>query len=767
MNEGAPASRLTLREGLVAALLIAAVILLRHWRHLALDAAPVGHDWYSLHQVDGTHIALAAREGSPLAFWSPWILGGTPLFAVPTKPFSYPPFLLGVLAFGPSVAMNLLLFLHLFVGGFGTLLLARRLGLTGVAPIACGIFFVLACYPGEGFTATPFSFGYAIAWWPFTVLLLLDVLDGRSGRRSAVWLGVVLAAQWHAGGEPSLYWLACFAAAFSLVHLARRRTWAEIRLLGTSAAVALLVFAGLAAVKLLPEWAWLESSGRAQPIGVEMARDSALEELHRELGLGSRLATLGTLLLRTYDGRGAVVLIVGLSCGLAMGWRRRSWYALFAGTAVCYVLASGALHEWAYELLPGYDRMRRHTRFVHAVGFGALLLAGYGFQFQLPRGSNARSTVVRVGLAALLVALVLLDTSSLPGVRHRAPELHSSAERRSLCRALYAPALADPRRSRIHHQEPREQPTWIELGLESTSGALGGPGSGNARYTELVPERASPQLLESTARGVLDVLNVRYVASYRPLSGSHLELAFRPSDLDAETAARLRNARVPPFHLYRRSSARERASLVSAPTLVFGEPDRRRDAMARILKSNAFDARSTVLIELAETRLEDLRIEFTDDCGSVLFAGCGAGDLEVTRWCDEVCAGRLDERPGAGTLWTRDVPSSATLVEPLEDARFAKTMHTIDVDVSGRSGAFLLLAEVLALHPGWSASVDGVPARLLVADGLATAVRLPSGSRHVRFEYRAPGFALGAGITAATLIALVLWGMVASRNRAS
>jgi hypothetical protein len=299
--------------------------------------------------------------------------------------------------------------------------------------------------------------------------------------------------------------------------------------------------------------------------------------------------------------------------------------------------------------------------------------------------------------------------------------------------------LADPRRSRIHHQEHREQPTWIELGLESTSGALGGPGSGNARYAELMPERASLQLLESTARGVLDVLNVRYVASYRPLCGSHLELASSPSDLDAETAARLRDARVPPFHLYRRNSARERACLVDSPTLVFGEPDRRRDAMTRILRSDAFDARSSVLIELPETRREDLRSEFARGGGSVLFAGCSADDLDVTHWCDAVFGGRLEDWPGAGTLWTRDPPGSTALVEPLEDARFVKTMRTIDVDLSGRS----------------------------VADGLVTAVRLPSGARHVRFEYRPPGFRLGAAISAATLLALALWGMAVSTNRGS
>ena len=116
------------------------------------------------------HRPHSQQEGALVPLWSPWILGGSPLLSVSTKPFSYPPFLIAVALFGPTLAMNLLLLLHVFVGGFGTVQLARRLGLEGIAPAVCGALFVLARFPAMGFHSTPFGFGYAKGMGPIFVL---------------------------------------------------------------------------------------------------------------------------------------------------------------------------------------------------------------------------------------------------------------------------------------------------------------------------------------------------------------------------------------------------------------------------------------------------------------------------------------------------------------------------------------------------------------------------------------------------------------------
>jgi len=69
----------------------------------------------------------------------------------------------------------------------------------------------------------------------------------------------------------------------------------------------------------------------------------------------------------------------------------------------------------------------------------------------------------------------------------------------------------------------------------------------------------------------------------------------------------------------------------------------------------------------------------------------------------------------------------------------------------GTGSRWLVLAETYSLYPGWSVSVDGVPAPLLRANAVATAVPLPDGARRVELRYVPDGLLPGLAISAATL----------------
>ena len=80
---------------------------------------------------------------------------------------------------------------------------------------------------------------------------------------------------------------------------------------------------------------------------------------------------------------------------------------------------------------------------------------------------------------------------------------------------------------------------------------------------------------------------------------------------------------------------------------------------------------------------------------------------------------------------------------------------------------WLVLAETFAIYPGWSARVDGAPARLFIANGAATAIALGADASEVVFEYVPPGFRLGMATSLGGLLIcmLVLW-RLRSRARA-
>ena len=85
------------------------------------------------------------------------------------------------------------------------------------------------------------------------------------------------------------------------------------------------------------------------------------------------------------------------------------------------------------------------------------------------------------------------------------------------------------------------------------------------------------------------------------------------------------------------------------------------------------------------------------------------------------------------------------------------------IDVKTNAAGYLLLTDTW--YPGWQAAVDGQPAPIYRADYIFRAVPISPGQHTVTFEYHPQSFALGAWISASSLIVmggLVLW---SSRRR--
>lgn len=81
------------------------------------------------------------------------------------------------------------------------------------------------------------------------------------------------------------------------------------------------------------------------------------------------------------------------------------------------------------------------------------------------------------------------------------------------------------------------------------------------------------------------------------------------------------------------------------------------------------------------------------------------------------------------------------------------------VDLPASSGGLLVLND--CAYPGWRARVDGRPAPIVRANGLFRGVFLPTGATRVDFTYAPASFRLGAGLSLATALALLLaWGRI-------
>jgi Bacterial membrane protein YfhO len=755
-------------------LALLAAILLRYHPLLSLDATFPHHDWLQVHQTDAEHVRRAVDDGSVVPLWSPFLMGGSPLYAVATKPFSYPPFLLAVPLFGGAGAMNVLALLHLLLAGAGMLLLARRLGCGPAAGAAAAIAFVAGTWPGALFKSQPL-WAWAIAWWPWALRAALDVLEAADRRAllgSAARLGIFMALQVLAGGVFQAYWLACFLAVFALPFLLRRgEAAAGARRFGAlllAAALCLL----LSAVRVLPALAWMRGSGRSEALP-----DAEILSGYDQVAADGGHPALGILRVMLFraDRLGTWTLLAGCVLALALSRRRRVAWAAAAGVLACVFIATSLPHELLTDWLPGYDRMRLPYRFLAPAGLGAAVLLALGVEALLQRLPRAAG-----GPALAAGALLLgLDHALVPGVRWIVPVTSSMSELHAMAEPVLS-AVDDGSRSRFHSPHARFQTLWVARGLRSTVGVLGGAGSGSPMYAEWLPGAASPLELEALHRGVLDVLGVRWTTSFEPLDVPWLEPLFAPREIDVPAGATpgrvrldatgldayeayfLRNLRSPDGEAYRRpyvygrAGALPHAALVARPLLVTGAAPARAAAIHEALQRRSFDATAAVYLEdpaLDATALDELAAA---GLAGVLFTDVDAkspGPLALARRV----GGRLVPQKGGGVLWQPTQPREPDLL-PLDEERVASRCNGVTIELPDDPAPLLLLSELFTLYPGWTARVDGQPAELLRADGCITALRLPEGARRVELSYWPPGLTVGLGMSMATLMLLVVVG---------
>lgn len=93
---------------------------------------------------------------------------------------------------------------------------------------------------------------------------------------------------------------------------------------------------------------------------------------------------------------------------------------------------------------------------------------------------------------------------------------------------------------------------------------------------------------------------------------------------------------------------------------------------------------------------------------------------------------------------------------------------TVELATPAPAGSALVVSE--NYYPGWTAVVDGQPAKAERADLTLMAVALPEGARKVEFSFDSPPYHTGRGITLAMLglsLALLVAGAVADHKRAS
>jgi hypothetical protein len=127
----------------------------------------------------------------------------------------------------------------------------------------------------------------------------------------------------------------------------------------------------------------------------------------------------------------------------------------------------------------------------------------------------------------------------------------------------------------------------------------------------------------------------------------------------------------------------------------------------------------------------------------------------------QIAAGTIDPRR---TVVLEDVPPAVDEA-PFEsdEATIAEySPATVRVDVETATPGMLVLSDII--YPAWHARLDGVPARIYVADYALRGIAVPPGKHTIEFQYVSAALPVGAAITGLTLLVLVCAGVGLRRH---
>ena len=116
-------------------------------------------------------------------------------------------------------------------------------------------------------------------------------------------------------------------------------------------------------------------------------------------------------------------------------------------------------------------------------------------------------------------------------------------------------------------------------------------------------------------------------------------------------------------------------------------------------------------------------------------------------------------------LLDRDVRESGVAGDAAPARAEIVADHANRVTIRADAPASSTLVLLDSFNPGWTAEVDGEPAEIARADGLFLAVRVPAGRHTVALRFLPRSFVIGASITAATSLLLVVVATVSLARR--
>jgi len=710
-------------------------------------------------------IGSALREGR-LPLWNPYCATGMPLLAETTHGALHP-FSVAAAFLFPSDGLDPLVGLWVAAAAAGAYALARHLGASRPASLVAGL-------------------GYGLAGW---TLSMTSNLIGLAGAGSVPW---VVAGLRRAGRGGDAAGLACGAVVVACGALAGDvQGLAVASLLGlilaleagggrglTTALGAVVIGALLAGVQLVPSWAFLQQTDRILPLppfekdqwdlapwrlieavvpGFFTAPGDGMGPAPVYMALGH--PTLYTLPLAESVFVGAAMLVLAA----AAVRRSRLGTVLAAGALVVGWFAMGRFGGARYlqDLLPVARGWRYGEKYLPGALLCLAALAALGVDHLLADPTRARrwgrlAAAAALPMIAAWLALRLAGADGLLG-RLGVPEagvvrdhLEAGLPHAGLALLAAAGALWLGARGRTKLAAGALVVVVGGAGLAAAPYALR-PGSPTARLDH------RPLPLEAAPPGPRVLPGMAFAATAPRAGWDAIDQWNR--DVGRIYAPNTNAAsRVDAFGVDSGLTPLRWRRLIDALGAQLPRAARRYAVTHLVLAAAPRGTSPAAPAPAGIRELEGAQAEQTDaDVGATFWrlphrdwAGFPQEVVSVPGEADAVAAVVELTRRGhrAAVVETaEDLPTT-----PGRVLRLARGLEQVEVEADAPSEGVLVVND--AAWPGWTATIDGAPVPILVADGLVRAVRFPAGRHTLVMRYRPPEVRRGIAVSALGLALL-------------
>ena len=316
------------------------------------------------HYPNAVWIQQSIQKWGEIPLWSSTILSGYPFAADPLSGLHYPPGWLAIL-FPQPFGLNLVMALHLILGGVGMYLFLRAEGLDHPVSIFGALAFELMPKLFAHLGAGHVTLIYAVSWTP--LLLLAQKRAGKAWWRPAAILGLIFLADPRWAALSGLFWLAYGLRTAYSEKIGRWRvlSWFEYSL------VCALFAALLGAVLLFPLAEYASLSTRRSMV----AADNLTLSLPPVQLLGFVTPSLGgTAEWATYPG-GLILLLALLGLGIPEARKSTRFWLVAALAGTVFAMGSAIPGFSLLMRIPGFNLLRVPPRALFVSGFSLIIAA--------------------------------------------------------------------------------------------------------------------------------------------------------------------------------------------------------------------------------------------------------------------------------------------------------------------------------------------------------------------------------------------------------